>query len=210
LGTRKREVDIRDVAKRAQVSIATVSRALNKVPTVDEVLAKRVWKAAKELNYFPNTQARALVSGRSRIFGLLVSDITNPFFPELMKGFEEIAVANGYEILIGSTNYEPERMVSCIRRMIERNVDGVAAMTFGIETPLLHELTSRDIPLVLVDVGPDTPLCTPLIINSPAASGRVLPHLATLGHRNLDSSADRSNKSPPPFARLPSSNRCAK
>ncbi len=182
---RKREIDIRDVAKRAQVSIATVSRALNKVPTVDETLAKRVWKAAKDLNYFPNTQARALVSGRSRIFGLLVSDITNPFFPELMKGFEEIAVANGYEILIGSTNYEPERMVSCIRRMLERNVDGVAAMTFGIETPLLDELTSRDIPLVLIDAGPDSPLCSALVIDYAGGIRQGVQHLAALGHRNI-------------------------
>jgi DNA-binding LacI/PurR family transcriptional regulator len=185
LGPRKREVDIRDVAKLAQVSIATVSRALNKVPTVDEALAKRVWKAAKDLNYFPNTQARALVSGRSRIFGLLVSDITNPFFPELMKGFEEIAVANGYEILIGSTNYEPERMVTCIRRMLERNVDGVAAMTFGIETPLLDELTSRDIPLVLVDAGPATPLSSALIIDYAGGIRQGVQHLAALGHRTI-------------------------
>jgi hypothetical protein len=73
--------NIRDVASRAGVSIATVSRAVNHISTVDPELARRVWKAVEEVGYLPNTQARALVSGRSRILGLIVSEITNPFFP---------------------------------------------------------------------------------------------------------------------------------
>ena len=75
-------MDIRDVARRAKVSTATVSRTVNQVASVDAQLAKRVWKAIEELGYYPNRQARALVSGRSHVFGLIVSEITNPFFPE--------------------------------------------------------------------------------------------------------------------------------
>ena len=78
-------MDIRTVAERANVSIATVSRSINNVPTVNAKMAKRVWEVIRELNYFPNTQARALVSGRTRLLGLIVSEITNPFFPELME-----------------------------------------------------------------------------------------------------------------------------
>ena len=100
-------VSIRDVAKRAAVSIATVSRAVNGITTVDPELAKRVWKAVEEVGYVPNPQARALVSGRSRMLGLIVSEITNPFFPELVQEFENLAVAQGYEVMIGSTNYDP-------------------------------------------------------------------------------------------------------
>ena len=114
------------MAKRAGVSIATVSRAVNGISTVDPELAKRVWQAINEVGYLPNTQARALVSGRSRMLGLIVSEITNPFFPELVQEFENLAVAQGYEVLIGSTNYELERTESLIRRMLQRNVDGVA------------------------------------------------------------------------------------
>ncbi|MGA8529073.1 MAG: LacI family DNA-binding transcriptional regulator, partial [Acidobacteriaceae bacterium] len=77
-------MDIHAVARLAHVSTATVSRTINHVPTVDPKLAKRVFEAIRELNYLPNTQARALVSGRSRILGLIVSEITNPFFPELI------------------------------------------------------------------------------------------------------------------------------
>src|SRR5882762_1682644 len=151
-------MDIREIAKRARVSTATVSRAINRVPTVDPQLAKRVWSIVDELGYYPNTQARALVSGRSRIFGLIVSEITNPFFPEIVQVFENIAVEHGYEILLTSTVHDPKRMESSVRRMIERRVDGVAVMTFGMEERLLiDDPKLRNVPLVFVDVGPHVP-----------------------------------------------------
>src|ERR1700728_4893905 len=90
---KKKRLSIRDVARHAKVSIATVSRTINRVPSVDKRLAKRVFAAIEELNYYPNTQVRTLVFGRSRIFGLLISEITNPFFPELIQGFEDAAKA---------------------------------------------------------------------------------------------------------------------
>src|SRR6202521_681546 len=126
-------MNIREIAKRARVSTATVSRTINRLPTVQPLLAKRVWKVVEELGYFPNTQARALVSGRSRIFGLIVSEITNPFFPEIVHVFENTAVQNNYEILLPSTVHDPQRMKLAVRRMLEHRVEGVAVMTFGME-----------------------------------------------------------------------------
>jgi LacI family transcriptional regulator len=178
-------MDIRTVAERAHVSIATVSRTINHVPTVNAKMAKRVWEAIRELNYFPNTQARALVSGRSGMLGLIVSEITNPFFPELIQGFEDIAVENGYEILISSTNYDPKRMSHCIRRMLERKAEGVAVMTFGIEEPLLEQLADRNIPMVFVDVGPDRPTISVLKVDYHHGIRQGVQHLAALGHRNI-------------------------
>src|SRR6476660_5689860 len=99
-------MDIREIAKRARVSTATVSRAINRVPTVNPQLAKRVWNVIEELGYYPNTQARALVSGRSRILGLIISDITNPFFPELVASFEDSALNHGFDVLVTSSNYD--------------------------------------------------------------------------------------------------------
>ena len=178
-------MDIHAVAKVAHVSIATVSRTINNVPTVNAKLAKRVWEAIRELNYYPNTQARALVSGRSRMLGLIVSEITNPFFPELIQGFEDVAVANGYEILIGSTNYEPERMQRCIRRMVERNAEGVAVMTFGIEQPLLDQLSDRNVPLVFVDQAPTRSGMSVLKVDYHHGIRQGVQHLAALGHRRI-------------------------
>jgi DNA-binding LacI/PurR family transcriptional regulator len=178
-------MDIRTVAQRANVSIATVSRTINHNPSVNAKMAKRVWEAIRELDYFPNTQARALVSGRSGIFGLIVSEITNPFFPELIQGFEDVAVANGYEILVSSTNYDPKRMALCIRRMLERKVEGVAVMTFGIEEPLLEQLAERNVPLVFVDLGPDRPGISLLKVDYHHGIRQGVQHLAALGHRNI-------------------------
>src|SRR6266481_4374999 len=102
-------MDIRQVAKRAGVSTATVSRTINNL-SVRPGTARRVRQAIEELKYFPNTHARSLVSGRSRIVGLIVSDITNPFFPELVKGFEDAATQKGYEVLLSNTEYDSSRM----------------------------------------------------------------------------------------------------
>ncbi len=179
------KLDIRAVAEHAKVSIATVSRTINGIQTVGPDLAKRVWKAIEELDYYPNTQARGLVSGRSRLLGLVISEITNPFFPELIQGFEEIAVENGYEILIGSTNYDPKRMNLVIRRMLERKVEGVAVMTFGIEEPLLQQLAERNIPLALIDFDLPNPLVSTLRVDYGAGIRQAVHHLAALGHRQI-------------------------
>jgi LacI family transcriptional regulator len=178
-------VDIHTVARLANVSIATVSRTINHIPTVNPKMAKRVWEVIRELDYFPNTQARSLVSGRSRLLGLIVSEITNPFFPELIQGFEDVAVEHGYEILIGSTNYDPERMKRCIRRMVERKAEGVAVMTFGIEEPLLDQLADRKVPLVFVDVGPERPGISLLRVDYHHGIRQGVQHLAALGHRDI-------------------------
>src|SRR5437899_1267413 len=135
-------MDIREIARRAKVSTATVSRTINRVPSVDPQLAKRVWKVVEELGYYPNTQARALVSGKSRIFGLIVSEITNPFFPEIVQTFEELAVQNDFEILLTSTVHDTKKMKTSVRRMLERRVDGVAILTFGMEEALLDRPTA--------------------------------------------------------------------
>jgi len=179
------KLDIRTVAKLANVSIATVSRTINRVSTVNPRMAKRVWEAIEKLDYFPNTQARALVSGRSRLLGLIVSEITNPFFPELIQGFEDIAVEHGYEILISSTNYDPRRMSLCIRRMLERRAEGVAVMTFGVEKPLLEQLAERNVPLVFVDVGPERPGISLLKVDYRHGIQQGVDHLAALGHRDV-------------------------
>ena len=103
----------------------------------------------------------------------------------MIQGFEDFAVENGYEILIGSTNYEPERMQRCIRRMMERNADGVAVMTFGIEQPLLDQLADRNVPLVFVDVAPDRPGISILKVDYRHGIRQGVQHLAALGHRRI-------------------------
>jgi len=178
-------VDIRDVARRAKVSTATVSRTVNQVATVDAQLAKRVWKAIEELGYYPNRQARALVSGRSRVFGLIVSEITNPFFPEIVQTFETLAVEQHYEILLTSTIHDPKRMELAVRRMIEGRVDGVAILTFGMEDSLLEHLRFRNLPLVFVDVGPKAPRVSNIRVDYADGIRQAVQHLAAFRHERI-------------------------
>ena len=177
--------DIRTVAALAKVSIATVSRTINSSPAVSQKLAQRVWQAIEQLNYFPNTHARSLVSGRSRILGIIVENITNPFFPELIQGFEEIAVAHGYEILVSSTNGDADRLTSCVRRMLERKVEGVAVLTFGGEEPVLDQLAIHNMPIVLAEFHLEDPKVSTIVLDYSAGIHSAVAHLVELGHTRI-------------------------
>jgi DNA-binding LacI/PurR family transcriptional regulator len=176
---------IHEVAKRAKVSIATVSRTLNNPSTVDPKTAARVLKAVEELRYHPDIYARSLVSGRSRILGLIVSDITNPFFPELVRGFEDVAVQHGYEIMVSSTDYNSARMAVCVRRLLERKVEGVAIMTSEMDRPLIDQLERRKVPTVFLDVGSVHALISNIQVDYAAGINQAVEHLLALGHRRI-------------------------
>ncbi|MGC2463643.1 MAG: LacI family DNA-binding transcriptional regulator [Candidatus Acidiferrum sp.] len=178
-------MNIREIARRARVSTATVSRTINRHPRVHPQLAKRVLKVVEELGYFPSTQARALVSGRSRTFGLIVSEITNPFFPEIVHVFEETAIKHNYEILVTSTVHDTDRMKASVRRMLEHRVEGVAVMTFGMEEALLDDLKLRNVPLVFVDVGPARPRVSNIRIDYMHGIRQAVQHLAALRHEKI-------------------------
>jgi DNA-binding LacI/PurR family transcriptional regulator len=176
---------IREVAKRAGVSMATVSRTFNRVRAVSPAIAARVWSAIDEVGYVPNTQARSLISGRSRILGLIVSDITNPFFPELIQGFEQESARAGFELLLASTGYDAGVMATTVRRMIERKVEGVAVMTSEMESSLIGRLTDRQMPLVFIDVGPSAPHVSNICVNYGIGMRQAVQHLRRFGHRRL-------------------------
>jgi len=178
-------MNIKEVAARAKVSTATISRTVNRSELVDPRTAERVWQAIRELGYYPNTQARALVSGRSRMFGLIISDIANPFFPELVKGFENAAIAHGYEVIVANTDYKSDRMSVCVRRMIERQVDGVAIMTSELDRVLLDELSKRRVPIVFLDVGSVKPRISNLAVNYNQGIRESVRHLVSLGHERI-------------------------
>jgi LacI family transcriptional regulator len=173
---------IKDVAKRAGVGIATVSRTLHGSSQVSPETAARVLAAVEELGYRPNTTAQSLVSGRSHMLGLVVSDITNPFFPELIKGFEDVALENGYDVLVASTNYDPARTALCVQRMIERKTDGVAIMTSEVDASLTDTLARRKVPLVFLDVGRVRKGVSNVKVDYGIGIVQAVEHLSALGH----------------------------
>jgi LacI family transcriptional regulator, galactose operon repressor len=122
---------------------------------------------------------------RSRTCGLIVSEITNPFFPEIIHVFEETALEHNYEILLTSTVHDTQRMKISVRWMLEHRVEGVAVMTFGMEESLLDDLKLRNVPLVFVDVGPQRPRVSNIRIDYLRGIRQAVQHLAALRHEKI-------------------------
>ncbi len=177
---------IRAVARRARVSPATVSRVVNGQQTVDAKLARRVRDAIREMGYLPNLQARALGSGRSRVLGLIISELTNPFYPELVRSFEDLAETSDYEIMLGSVIHNKQEHVKrFIRRLVQRRVEGVAVMTFRADWEYLHELILHKVPLVTIDIPVPDARCLVVEVDYRFGIDQAVQHLALLGHRRI-------------------------
>src|SRR5215510_16508455 len=131
---------MREVARRAGVSLATVSRVLNNTQYISEETRQRVLAVVHEFNYFKNVHARRLATGRSDLFGLVISEIANPYFPEIIRGFQATAWNRGFDVLICNTEYDRDRTKAVMRKLRESGVRGVAVMTSSIGQSMAHEL----------------------------------------------------------------------
>jgi DNA-binding LacI/PurR family transcriptional regulator len=178
-------VTIRDVAKAAGVSTATVSNVLNKTGKVGRNTRRIVLGAVKRMGYIPNVHARHLASGDHRTLGIIISDIENPFFPEIVKGFETRARQLGYDILVSDTNYDPRRTREAAERMMEHKVLGVAVMTSEISLKLIHQLARRRIAVTFLDLAPVRKYMSNLRIDYSSGVKQLVQHLHAKGHRRI-------------------------
>jgi LacI family transcriptional regulator len=176
---------LEEVARRAKVSTATVSRVLNNASVVKGSTRARVLKAVAELKYHPNLHARSLAGGKSRTLGILVSNMENPFFYDIVRTVEEDAHHQGYEVVVANTGYRPEQLVSGIRLMIGRRVAGLAAIVSEMEPALVDELLDSEIPVVFYDVGPARQNITNVRVNYRKGIQKVAEYLYDLGHRRM-------------------------
>jgi LacI family transcriptional regulator len=177
---------IRDVAEKAGVSKSTVSRVLNRSSLVDPETRRRVLQTAQRLNYYRSASAQQLArGGRSDFFGLLISDVENPVFPEMIKGFETAAAAMGYNLFLCTTNYDLERAEAAVRKMIENGVRGVAIMTSSLTEEITIPLAARDIPVVMVDLDGTRRRVSSLAIDYASGVSEAIEHLAQLGHDRI-------------------------
>ena len=178
-------MNLEQVARRAKVSTATVSRVLNNAPLVKGSTRARVMKAIEELKYHPNLHARSLAGGKSRSIGVIVSNIENPFFLDIYKTVEAGARSAGYEIVMANTDYRSEHLVSSIRLMIGRRVAGLAAIVSEMAPDLIEELSGSRIPVVFYDVGAAGKNITNIRVNYRRGMEKLADYLYTLGHRRL-------------------------
>ncbi len=176
---------LKDVARQAGVSTATVSHVINNTKHVTAVTREKVLRAIKQCNYYANAHARTLASGRSNIIGLLVSDISNPFFPELVKSIEDAAFGHDYNVILFNTNYDARRAADYVRRLIELKVAGVALMTTEFDVKLIDELARKQVPVVLHNVGTTGEHMSDIVVDYAAGIEEAVKHLVSLGHRNI-------------------------
>ncbi len=178
-------MNLEEVARRAKVSTATVSRVLNNASVVKSTTRARVMKAITELRYHPNLHARNLAGGKSRTIGVIVSNMENPFFFDIYKAVESQAHSLGYEVLVANTDYSSGQLVNSIRLMIGRRVEGLAAIVSEMAPELIDELGDSRIPVVFYDVGTPRRNITNIRVNYRRGIEKVVDFLHTLGHRRL-------------------------
>ncbi|MGA2611802.1 MAG: LacI family DNA-binding transcriptional regulator, partial [Terriglobia bacterium] len=142
---------LEDVANRAKVSIATVSRVLNEVGPVRNTTKARVLKVVQDLKYHPNIHARTLAGGRSRTLGMIVSNLENPFFLDIFRSLESEARRHAYEVVVANTDYNPRRLVNSVHLMMGRRVAGLAVIVSEMEPTLMQELIESNLPIVFYD-----------------------------------------------------------
>ncbi len=185
---------MQDVAARAGVSVTTVSHVLNDTRPVARETRERVLRAARDLNYYKNSWARLLARGRSDTLGLIISDIENPFFAELIKTFEIACLEKGMEALLATTNYDPAQARKAVRRMIESKAVGVAVMTSQLDAEFVAEMANAGIPLVLLDGAEIGPGRGAVRVDQRPGAIEAVQHLRRFGHRRFGIIAGLPNR----------------
>lgn len=176
---------MKEVAKKAGVSPATVSRVLNNASSISAETSRRVLEVVNDLHYFKNVHARWLATGHSNLLGLVISEITNPYFPELIRGFQAAAWDRGYDVLLCNTEYDPERAKSVFRRLVESDVRGVAIMTTSVNRSVTPDLTAAGIGVVFCNLSPAETLISNISIDYRSGIAQAIDHVIELGHRRV-------------------------
>ena len=178
-----RRITIADVAERANVSPAAVSKVLRNAYGVSPAMQTRVQEAIAELGYRPHAAARGM-RGQTYTVGVLVPDVRNPFFPELIEGMVEHLGATNYQVLLGPGGSEPESQTRSIDAMIDRRMDGLILVAPIVGRRFLEE-TARAVPTVVIGRHGRSADYDAVVDDDQVGAGLVVDHLADLGHRRI-------------------------
>lgn len=178
-------IGIKDVARRAGVSTATVSHVLNGNRATRPATRQRVLQAAHALGYAQNMAARNLAVGRSSLFGLVISDIRNPFFPEISAAFQDQALLHDMDAVVLNTNYDGHRTLNAVKRLIGLQVAGVAVLTSETDPAVARMLEEREIAAVYLDLGKVDRLVANIALDYEHGIAEALQYLRDLGHARI-------------------------
>jgi len=177
-------VTIRDVARRARVSIATVSRALNNTGTVRPQIRERVLRAARHLRYTPHGGARSLISGRTHTVGLLLPDLHGEYFSELIRGVDRAARRRGLHLLVSSSHGSAGEAASAVRALNGR-IDGLLAMVPGEDAGFVQEALPQTLPTVLLNSRTSGVQCPTFVVDDFGGARAMTRHLTERGYRRI-------------------------
>lgn len=176
---------IRDVAKKAGVSIATVSHVINKSRFVTNETKNKVLLAIKELGYYPSAAAKSLMSNESKIIGIVFSDISNPFFTEIYMGIEYVLAENNYEVSLANTGESIIKQEKVLQAMLSRGVDGLIIAPTNKESETLDFIVESEIPVVFLDRYGAYPDIDIIQIDNKLAAYNATSHLILDGHTKI-------------------------
>jgi len=176
---------IRDVAKKAEVSVATVSYVVNGTRNVAPKTAQRVRTAMEELNYHPNAAAQSLRTRTTHVIGAVISDITNPFFASLIRGAEDCARENGYSLLICNTSEKLENELVYLQLLSNKQVDGMIIAPTGKNDDLIRNLAARGMQIVFIDRKMDAMKAPAVLSENEEGAYRATRYLLEHGHSRI-------------------------
>lgn len=188
---------LRDVALEAGVHPATASRALNPATRslVNDATAARVMQVAQAMGYRPNPIARSLKTARSGTVGVVIPDLTNPLFPPIVRGIEDVLGPEGYNAWVVNTDNDPDRERAHIEALRSRQVEGLILGTARLEHPLLDQLHAEQVPMVLVNRRLTSKAIASVTTDDTNGIAAAVAHLADLGHTRIAHLAGPQNTS---------------
>jgi LacI family transcriptional regulator len=175
---------IKDVAREAGVSVATVSRVYNHSAVVSEGTRRIVRAVAERLNYWPNGAARSLITNRTQAIGVMLPDLFGEFFSEILRGMDSTARKAGFHLLVSSSHADADELVAGLRTTRGR-IDALVVMAPDVDAGKAIRAIATDQPLVLIDPGPGFEACHNISIANQSGASEVVRHLVGLGHRRV-------------------------
>jgi len=176
---------ISDVAKAAEVSTATVSRVLNGNTEVDPAMAARVRAAVTTLSYRPSRIARSLRTRRSTVWALIISDIRNPFFTDMIRGVEDVAYANGYSLVLCNSDENLLKELDYLQLALAENMAGVILTPASRSKTDISDLSAHGVPVVTVDRRLEDNLVDRVLVDNAKGAEMAVTHLAEVGYRRI-------------------------
>lgn len=175
---------MKDISKKANVSLSTVSAVINQSAYVSPELTSRVLKVIEELNYRPNAVARSLKNKRTNTVGVIVSDLSNPFYPPLIEGIETVSFNNNFNVILCNTSHEHTRFMTYLELMLEKQVDGLLLANVA-KTEDLAAVENTGLKYVLINRKPDFYDKNFVGVNNPLSSEIAVNHLVSLGYKRI-------------------------